>query len=539
MSTRIAGGREQGAVLLLAIIFTFVIGLLVAGTVTTSVSESRSSMFSMNHADALARAEGTTEVAQKQMLDAVANFYSPSLSGSVTLAGQNYTYAIAPAGPSLQVTDLDGVTLVIQPFEITAEAQIENASARVQRIADLTLTPIFQYMIFYDDDLEILPGPAMTLGGRVHSNGSIYIGSGNTLTVDSNYLRATGEILRQRKNDGTATGGTIDIKVYGDSSFVNMASGMDSSNDDWVNLALDTWGGTVQSGAHGVAEVAAPAIGSIKAFDDMGAPGYYHDSADLVIVDGQAFDTNGNAIVLPVGVVQERTMFDGRENKTITVTEIDLGALALSGNFPANGLIYSYRTDASSSQPNGVRLTNGAELAAPLTVVTEDPLFIHGDFNTVNKKGAAVMADAVNLLSNAWDDSKGAGSLPTAASTTFNVAMVTGNVPTPDGGGSYSGGFENLPRFHENWSGRTCSIRGSFIKIFDSEIATSPWAYGGQVYTAPVRDWQYDPDLNDLGNLPPFTPNAVYFRRVLWSDFVPVPFTAGPAAVVDEDPLGG
>lgn len=538
MTIRTSGGRDRGAVLLLAIIFTFVIGLLVAGTVTTSLSESRSSTFSMNHADALARAEGTTEVAQKLMLDAVANFSSPTLSGNVALGGETYLYNIQPAGPSLQVVDIDGVTLVIQPFEITAQAEIGNAAARVQRVADLTLTPIFQYMIFYDDDLEILPGPAMTLGGRVHSNGSIFVGSGNTLTVDSNYLRATGEILRQRKNDGTATGGTINIKVYDDTSYVNMAPGMDSNNTDWVNLALDTWGGTVQSGVHGVAEVAAPSIGSIKAFDDAGNPGYYHESADLVVVDGQAYDTHGNLLALPPGVVQERTMFDGRENRTITVTDIDLSALAASGQFPANGLIYSYRTDASSTQPNGIRLINGAELAAPLTVVTEDPLFIKGDFNTVNKKGAAVMADAVNLLSNAWNDTKVAGSLPNAASTTYNVAMVTGNVPTPDGGGAYSGGFENLPRFHESWSGRTCSIRGSFIKIYDSEIATAPWAYGGQVYTAPIRDWQYDPDLNDLGNLPPFTPNAVYFRRVLWSDFVPVPFQAGTAVVVDEGPTG-
>ena len=96
---------------------------------------------------------------------------------------------------------------------------------------------------------------------------------------------------------------------------------------------------------------------------------------------------------------------------------------------------------------------------------------------------------------------------------------------TPDGGGNYSGGFENLPRFHENWSGKTATIRGSFINIFDSEIAKSPWSYGGNVYTAPNRDWQYDTDLMDMANLPPYTPSAIYFLRVLWTDRVPLAFS--------------
>jgi hypothetical protein len=159
-----------------------------------------------------------------------------------------------------------------------------------------------------------------------------------------------------------------------------------------------------------------------------------------------------------------------------------------------------------------------------VTVVSEDPVYIKGDFNTVNKKGAAVICDAVNLLSNAWNDSKTAASgLPTASNTTYNLAFVTGNVPTPDGGGDYSGGFENLPRFHENWSGKTASIVGSFIKIFESQFARSPWVYGGNVYQAPIRNWTYDTALNDMANLPPFTPSAVYFQRVVWDDRLTTP----------------
>jgi type II secretory pathway pseudopilin PulG len=61
------------------------------------------------------------------------------------------------------------------------------------------------------------------------------------------------------------------------------------------------------------------------------------------------------------------------------------------------------------------------------------------------------------------------------------------------------------------------------LNMYGSEIARSPWRYGGDVYTAPNRDWAYDTALNDLANLPPHTPSVVYTRRVLWDDRLPLP----------------
>ncbi len=516
---------ERGTILILTLVVGLMISLAIAGATMTAVTSGKNSQFGLNRTAALALAEGVTETVQKEMLATVANFETFALSGWVTIDGESYPFTITPIGSPQNRVDIDGVTMAVQTYEIASTVEVDTASATVRRVVDLTMTPIFQYMIFFSDDLEILPGPDMTLQGRVHSNADIYVGAGSTLTVDTDYFRSTGEILRRRKNDNSPTGGTVDIKVFEESSFKEMVPGDDSSNSDWLKISNDTWEGTVQSGAHGVKEIASPEIGSIKAYDLVtGEKGHYHENAGLVIIDDAAYDADGNAVSLPAGTISEKTMYDAREGKIITVTEIDIAKLNTSGEFPSNGLLYAYRTDASADQPNGVRLTNGSELAGPLSVVTEDPLYVHGDYNTVNKKGASVMADAVNLLSNAWDDSKSPGSLPNASATQYNVAMVTGNVPTPDGGGNYSGGFENLPRFHERWSGVTATIRGSFIKIFESEIARSPWRYGGDVYTAPRRNWMFDSDLQNIANMPPFTPNAVYFTRVLWDDGLPLPF---------------
>ena len=483
MKTMPRGGnreRQRGSVLALALAFSAVVGALIVATITVAILQNRTTQYAVNKTGAVALAEGITEIAKKQMLEEVANFQPPSASGTFDLGGQTHAWTSTPIGTEIYRTDPDGVTVVVQPYEITASVQEDTGFATITQVVDLTLTPLFQFMIFYDDDLEILPGPSMQLEGRVHANGDIFVGAGNTLTVDTDYFRATGQIQRNRKNDGSVTGGTVNIREMGTSDFTEMSTSMDSDHTDWTQMALDTWNGTVQDGSHGVTEVVPPNLGTIT------QGGYYNQNAELVIIDGQAYDNAGNLLPMPPGVITEVTMYDAREGTDITVTEVDMEALNNSGFFPPNGLVYAYRTDASVDQPNGIRLTNGAELAGPLTVVSENPVFVQGDFNTVNKVGAAVISDAVNLLSNSWDDSKGPGDLPNASETTYNMAMITGNVRTPDGGGQYSGGFENLPRFHENWSGTAAKIRGAFANLFESQFAKSPWAYGGDRYRAPT-----------------------------------------------------
>ena len=304
--------------------------------------------------------------------------------------------------------------------------------------------------------------------------------------------------------------------------------------------ALERFGGTMQSAVHGLREIVAPDVRSIQRYvktdtgtggdyerdPDTGdyyevAPGtgsfrqgHYHALADLVIIDGELFDADGRSIPLPAGVLAEVEMYDAREGVTIRLTEIDVSALAASGLWPANGLIYAARSDASPGEPNGVRLTNGAELQGPLTVVSENPLFVHGDYNNVDKKGAAVIGDAINVLSEAWDDTKDPGTLPIASATEVMAAIITGSYSTAEG--DYNGGFENMIRFHENWTGVPCTILGSFVNVFDSQIARSSWVYGRDVYLAPDRRFDFDPDFRRVAELPPFTPVVARVQQIAW-----------------------
>ena len=62
--------------------------------------------------------------------------------------------------------------------------------------------PIFQFGIFYDDDLEFHPGPRFDFGGRVHSNGNIFMAASTGLYFASK-VSAQGEIFTDVQKNGS------------------------------------------------------------------------------------------------------------------------------------------------------------------------------------------------------------------------------------------------------------------------------------------------------------------------------------------------
>ncbi len=74
--------------------------------------------------------------------------------------------------------------------------------------------PIFQFGIFYNDDLEFHPGPRFDFGGRVHSNGSLFMMAGTGLYFNSR-VSAVGEIVTDTGRNGkpsTTWGENVFIK---------------------------------------------------------------------------------------------------------------------------------------------------------------------------------------------------------------------------------------------------------------------------------------------------------------------------------------
>ncbi len=515
------GTQRRGSVLVVGLVIAVMLTLTMAAAISTTQARGKAARWQLDQTRALALAEGIAESAKRLVLEQISRFEAPRLSGTVAIDGKDYPYTFSAVAKSFERTGVDGFRHTIQRYRLSTSVRVGDGAARVVRFVDLTRAPVFQYMLFHVGDLELFPGRRMSVDGRVHAGGDLRLDSGESLIVNTESFRATGSIHRTDRYGGSEWRGAVEIKVAGKAAFRNMKRSDDARRRDWPSFALARWQGTVQDGAHRVARVATPGISSLKAFLPDGTKGYDHQRADLIVIDWIAYDRNGAVRTLPASTITQRTMYDARERRHITLTEIDLALLGNAGAFPRNGLLYAYRTDASPSAPGGIRLRNGAELRRSVTIASEDPVFIQGDFNTVSKKPAAVLADAVNLLSNAWDDTKTSTHLTAATETEYNLAFATGNVPTSRRG--YSGGFAGLPRFHENWTGVTARIRGSFVCLFESEVATGPWRLDN-VYLPPLRDWRFDRALTEPAGLPPFAPVGAHFRDILWDDGIPLPF---------------
>lgn len=367
-----------------------------------------------------------------------------------------------------------------------------------------------------------------------------------------------------------------------DSSFLGYDGNADGDVLDNGDLApfgdgsSTRWDGTVRTAANGIPELSAttdisayrlPQAGETPTYkydavnkrwvpattDATHVPGFFLTHADYVILNNRLYDNS--VPTSPVDITTRLTtnpvsekvnLFDGREYNSsedsatagkVKVTEIDIAKLNTAVRtdtgarlFPTTGsgkAIYAYRTDATVQDPRGIRLVNGAAVNNKLTLVSEDPVYVKGDFNVTNKKGVSILCDAFELLSNEWNDSKTATSgLPVPThSLQVNAAVISGGYETLPG--KYNGGFENYPRFHEDWSAAGGNkdpvtndwikviIRGSFISLFESKFARGLWGKSG-VYTAPKRDWNFDTDLLTYSFLPLLFPSSVFASRVVW-----------------------
>jgi hypothetical protein len=427
-----------------------------------------------------------------------------------------------------QITDPDGTVVGVKTYIVSVSCQHpanNSVTVSVNQAIVLRVIYAFQHAVFYNDDLELIPGPSMNFTGRIHGNKDMYLDSESTLTINSEYLRSAGNIYNQRKDRLEESPGDVRIKRAGTGAYFNM-SGLDCDSVDWLVESQSRWNGTVKSSIHGVTKLSAPRVGSIQ------PDGYYANNADIKIENG-VITQSGQVLIegqdIPVGtIITDTDFYNNREGKYIRMTNIDLAKLSGSGflkpdatpysnHLPNNGLIYATRNDASGSEEPAIRLVNGSQInrSGGLTVVSNDPIYIQGDYNTVNKKPTAVICDSVNILSNNWNDANSTRNLSNrvASNTSVNTAFIAGVDNTVTG--HYNGGLENYPRFHEGWSGRTLYIRGSFIELWNSSIAQGQWLYGSPQYTAPTRNWDYDTDFN-VNNMPPFTPWAVEAQRSGW-----------------------
>ncbi len=533
--------ESQGLAMIVVLMMMIVLLTATGASLFFSGLELRTASIYQTNSKAFYMAELGAEYGHARLVNLLNTTLNPTSADlaaitAPTMGGYTFsTFTVAPVGivgTQPLSGNFAGLTAYVQKYRVTSTATRTGTSNSATVVVDTqdNLIPLFQFGIFYQNDLEKLPGPNMTFtGGRIHSNANIYVGSGagSTLSVDSKVTSA-GNIYNKRLDDGTIPPGAVQFKdgsgVY---QAMNPTGGpiLDSTNPNWATDSQTRWGGNVKSAVHGIQPLNLP-LPTSNPLDliQRGLPGdsqqlkdaRFYWTAGVRIIDGTAVNQSGSPVALPANTLTLKTFYDWREQKTVQVREVDMGLL---GSASPNGVVYISETQQGGGVLNAVRLVNGATLpSGGLTVASDNPVYIKGDYNTgATPAPAAIVSDTTIILSNSWIDSNSTppGSTPdtsllsnrVATNTTVNGAIMTGRHQTA--GTQYSGGVENFPRFLENWSTSTFTYSGSLVNLWYSQQATGNWLYGGNVYQAPTRNWSYG--MNPA-NLPPGVPKV----RIVW-----------------------
>lgn len=414
--------------------------------------------------------------------------------------------------------------------------------AKVRRVFQKQQLSPWNFAIFYVDPLEIHPGPSFAVTGWVHTNADLYTAH-NTLTFADKVTNGSDWFIGFKPGDGAHNGETPQSPAYPSNlpparDQAMQPFGMDStalfSTTD-PNPNNDSYRELVEQKATGYTD---PFDG--QRYYDQAAIKILIDSGNNLTIkklDGTTVtnSSSGNDKKLYTAVTgavtTNQSIQDNREASSVRLTTLDVGAIVTSLTNSTgsnnhidstlwNGIIYMTDTSASSSVRRGIRLKNGKVMPTNgFTIASANPVYIQGDYNTGTgtvpsnatsnndpttpqssgymRQPCAVVADAVNILSNNWNDSnaQSGGSLGSrvATNTTVNTALISGIVPTaPVGGdGSYSGGAENFPRFLESWTNIKFTYYGSMVELYKSQQSTGKWGMAN-VYNAPTRQWYFD-----------------------------------------------
>ena len=58
-----------------------------------------------------------------------------------------------------------------------------GASVNLTRTVEVALLPAFEFGVFCDGDCDYFAGPNFNFGGRVHTNGNLFLASGSKLDL--------------------------------------------------------------------------------------------------------------------------------------------------------------------------------------------------------------------------------------------------------------------------------------------------------------------------------------------------------------------
>ena len=200
---------------------------------------------------------------------------------------------IVGAGPNQgMVASLIPFNLSVTATRVGSSGQVSansvaaatGASTTINRTVQVALLPAFEFGIFCDGDCDYFAGPDFNFGGRVHTNGNLFLASGSKLTF-TDKMAAVGQVILDQLENGHPTS-----SGYTGATYVPSAAGAcppapsagpatncnqltngswtggfpptGSANAGWKNISTSQFNGFITNGLTGATKLQLPFVQS-------------------------------------------------------------------------------------------------------------------------------------------------------------------------------------------------------------------------------------------------------------------------------------
>jgi PilX N-terminal len=234
--------RENGVALITVLLILFLVSALVVGMSWMVMSDQHLGGNNQNRETAFYAAEAGMESMTAQMGNTFAQQGSITAANLVTITspanqpvipGVTYqnalgasTYNIGCPDPTVVCAVIPpsqnatirppspyaGMSGLITPFTLSVAAQTNMGSeVKLQRQVQLVAIPVFQFGIFSNTDLAFFNGPPFDFGGRVHTNGNLWLAANEGPLYIRNKVTVVGQVIRTNLENGLPiTAGSYD-----------------------------------------------------------------------------------------------------------------------------------------------------------------------------------------------------------------------------------------------------------------------------------------------------------------------------------------
>jgi hypothetical protein len=289
--------NERGIALVAVLLVLMLTSALLSGFLFTATTDVQLRAVDRSRTRALYAAHGAIEKLTADLGDLFATEFAPNQADLQALEGappvmermaftatDGLGYSIVPgngfdadgnavaASGTVESGPYEGFTGLITPYWLWVTAHGEDgAEVRMRRRLQTVSIPVFQFGVFSETDLSFFAGPVFNFGGRVHTNGNLFLASGSTLQL-ADKVTAVGEVVRTHLANGWPTnngyvGNVQPITAPG--AFRNLlttegslANTLGSAENEpmWTNRSIGTYNGNIRNGRTGAKRLDLPLI---------------------------------------------------------------------------------------------------------------------------------------------------------------------------------------------------------------------------------------------------------------------------------------